>query len=77
MIAPAMLIIGFMTRPSALIIAVNLVCATLLVKTGVVWERTIVGAWALEDEAFYFFGALIIMFLGPGKYCLTRNSSLQ
>lgn len=76
-VAPVMLIIGLMTRPAAFIIAVNLVFATLLVKTGAVWDRTSVGAWALESEAFYFFAAFAIMLLGAGRYCLIRNSSLQ
>ncbi|MCX8956027.1 DoxX family protein [Erwinia psidii] len=76
-IAPAMLIIGLMTRPAAFVIAINLAFATLLVKTGAVWHRSAVGAWGLEDEAFYFFGALAIMLLGAGRYSLIRNSSLQ
>ncbi|MBD8161664.1 DoxX family protein [Erwinia persicina] len=76
-LAPAMIIIGLMTRPAAFIIAVNLVVATLLVKTGAVWDRTGVGAWALEGEALYFFGALAVMFLGAGRFTLVSNSSLQ
>lgn len=76
-IAPLMIIIGLLTRPAAFIIAVNLVVATLLVKTGAFWDRTNVGAWALEGEALYLFGALAIMFSGAGKYALIRNPRLQ
>lgn len=76
-VAPIMIIIGLMTRPAAFVIAVNLVVATLLVKTGAIWDRTNVGAWALEGEALYLFGALAIMFLGAGKYALIKNSRLQ
>ncbi|QKJ87210.1 DoxX family protein [Paramixta manurensis] len=76
-VAPAMIIIGLLTRPAAFIIAVNLAVATLLVKTGAIWSRTDVGAWALETEALYFFGGLVIMFLGAGKYTLIRNPRLQ
>ncbi|NQS84931.1 DoxX family protein [Pantoea allii] len=76
-VAPLMLIVGFMTRPAAFIIAVNIVVATLLVKTGAVWHRTDVGAWALETEALFLLGAFIIMLLGPGKYTLIRDSRLQ
>lgn len=76
-IAPLMVIIGLMTRPAAFAIAVNLVVATLLVKTGAFWGRTNVGAWALEGEAFYLFGALAIMFLGAGRFALIRNPRLQ
>lgn len=76
-IAPLMVIIGLLTRPAAFVIAVNLAVATLLVKTGAFWGRTNVGAWALEGEALYLFGALAIMFLGAGKYALIRNPRLQ
>jgi len=76
-VAPVMVIIGLMTRPAAFIIAVNMVVATLLVKTGAFWSRTDVGAWALETEALFFFGSVIIMLLGAGKYTLIRNPRLQ
>ena len=76
-VAPVLLIIGLMTRPAAFVIAVNMVVATLLVKTGDFWSRTDVGAWALETEALYFFGAVVIMLLGAGKYTLIRDPRLQ
>lgn len=76
-VAPVMIIVGLLTRPAAFVIAVNLVVATLLVKTGKAWDRTSVGAWALEGEALYFFGALAVMFLGAGRFTLVKNSSLQ
>ncbi|MBN1085828.1 DoxX family protein [Erwinia aphidicola] len=76
-VAPVMIIVGLLTRPAAFVIAVNLVVATLLVKTGAVWDRTSVGAWALEGEALYFFGVLAVMFLGAGRFTLVKNSSLQ
>lgn len=76
-VAPLMIIIGLMTRPAAFVIAVNLAVATLLVKTGAVWDRTGVGAWALEGEALYFFGALAVMFLGAGRFTMISNSNLQ
>ncbi|MCU5775591.1 DoxX family protein [Erwiniaceae bacterium BAC15a-03b] len=76
-VAPVMVIIGLLTRPAAFVIAINLLVATLLVKTGAIWSRTDVGAWALETEALYFFGGVIIMLLGAGKYTLIRNPRLQ
>lgn len=76
-VAPIMVIIGLLTRPAAFVIAINLLVATLLVKTGAFWSRTEVGAWALETEALYFFGGVIIMLLGAGKYTLIRNPRLQ
>lgn len=76
-IAPLMLIVGLMTRPAAFIVAVNMVVATLLVKTGALWHRTGVGAWSLETEALFLLGALVIMLLGAGRFTLIRDSRLQ
>lgn len=76
-IAPVLVIIGLLTRPAAFVIAVNLVVATWLVKTGAIWDRTNVGAWALEGEAFYLLSALAILFLGAGRYALVSNPRWQ
>ncbi|OON41139.1 DoxX family membrane protein [Izhakiella australiensis] len=76
-VAPAMVIIGFLTRPAGFIIAVNLVVAVLLVGMGQWTHRTGVGAWALESEMFYFMGGILIMLLGAGKYTLIRDARLQ
>lgn len=76
-LAPALIVLGLLTRPAAFVIVVNMVVATLLVKTGAFWDLTPVGAWALESEALYLFGALAVMLLGPGRYTLVRDSRLQ
>lgn len=76
-VTPLMILIGFMTRPAALIYAVNLVVATLLVHTADFFTRTQVGAWKLETEALYFMGGIIIMLLGAGRYVLVSNPRLQ
>lgn len=75
-IAPVLIIVGLFTRPAAFVYAFNLVVATLLVGMGKFFALTEVGAWALESEALYFFGGVIIMFLGAGKYTLVSNKAL-
>jgi len=70
---PILVILGIFTRPAALIIAINLVVATLLVGTGNFFNITQVGAWALEIEAFYFLTSLVIMLLGSGRYSLVKE----
>ncbi len=72
-VAPLMIIFGFMTRLAGLIFAFNLLVATLLVGLGHFYKITDVGAWALETEALYFFGGLAIMLLGPGKYAFMKQ----
>ncbi|HEY1845244.1 MAG TPA: DoxX family protein [Buttiauxella sp.] len=76
-VAPVLIIVGLFTRPAAFIYAFNLLVATLLVGTGKFFTLTDVGAWGLESEALYFFGGLIVMFLGAGKYTLVPSKSLQ
>lgn len=72
-VAPVLIIIGWLTRPAAFIYAFNIVVATLLVGTDKFFTLTKVGAWGLESEALYFLGGLCIMFLGAGKYSLSGN----
>jgi len=73
-IAPIFIILGFLTRPAALIYAFNIVIATLLVGMERFLTVTKVGAWGLETEALFFFGALSIMLIGAGKYSITSDS---
>ena len=73
-LAPAMLILGVLTRVSALVIVVNMAMAVYLAHREhfmIVNEKS--GAWALEVQAFYFFTALAIVFLGGGRIALTRR----
>ncbi|SFC65251.1 DoxX family protein [Pragia fontium] len=68
--APILIILGIFTRPAALVVAINLLVATLLVGMGKFFTLTNVGAWGLESEAFFFLGAVITMMLGSGRYSM-------
>ncbi len=72
-IAPILIIIGYFTRPAAMIYAVNIIVATLLVGIGKFFTLTQVGAWGLEIEAIYTLAGFCIMFLGAGKYSLSNK----
>jgi putative oxidoreductase len=67
-LAPLLLIVGFWTRPAALVVAINMIVAVLLVHTGQLSEFTRTGGWALELQAFYFFTAVAIALLGAGRF---------
>ena len=73
-VAPLLIIVGFFTRPAALIYAFNILVATLLVGTAKFFTVTNVGAWGLETEALYFFGGVVIMLLGAGKYAVAKEA---
>ncbi|MBG6248649.1 MULTISPECIES: DoxX family protein [Symbiopectobacterium] len=72
-VAPILIILGVFTRISGLIAAFTLVVATLMVGIGNFFTLTKVGAWALEVEALYFFGGLIITLVGSGRYSVVSN----
>ncbi len=72
-LAPIMLILGFKTRLAAFFVLVDMFIATLLVHASQFNETNELGGWMLELNALYFLGALAIMFLGSGRYALTKG----
>ena len=67
-VAPILLIIGFYTRISALLLGGTIVIAVLTAHTADISTFTRSGAWGIELQAFYILGALAIFFLGGGRY---------
>lgn len=72
-VAPVLVIIGILTRPSALIICVQMIMAVYLAHAGDVAELNNHGGWAIELQALYFFGALALVFTGAGKFSVSRG----
>jgi putative oxidoreductase len=69
-LAPAMLVVGFFTRVAALIFAFDMGVAVFLVHQSLLTTINPGGAYALELQALYFFGALAVFFLGAGRYSI-------
>ncbi|MDQ8023744.1 MAG: DoxX family protein [Moraxellaceae bacterium] len=69
-LAPVLLIVGYWTRPAALIVAVNMVFAIALVHMNELFSLTRNGAWALELQGLFLFGALAVALLGAGRISL-------
>lgn len=72
-IAPLLLIAGFHTRISALVIAVNMVFAIALVHSADILSLGRNGGVALELQYLYLFAALAAALLGPGRYSLNEQ----
>ncbi len=72
-VAPLFIIIGLWTRVASLVVVFNMVMAIMLAAyhNTFVIQRT--GAWGLESEAFYLLTALVIFFIGAGKFSVTRG----
>ena len=69
-IAPSLLIIGVLTRASALVIVFNMALAVYLAHASQILSVTKTGGWALELQGLFMLGALTIALLGAGRYSL-------
>ncbi|MDB5829351.1 MAG: GntR family transcriptional regulator [Variovorax sp.] len=69
-IAPALIIIGFFTRPAAWVIAINMLFAFYLVHTGDLGALNKQGGWALELQGMFLGAAIALGFLGAGGFSL-------
>jgi putative oxidoreductase len=67
-LAPLLVVIGFLTRPAAIVIAINMIFAVYLVHTAQLLQLTKQGGWALELQGMYFTVAVAIALLGAGRY---------
>lgn len=69
-VAPALIILGVVTRPAALVLFFNMVIAVYLAHSHQFFQLTKTGGWFLELQAFFLLGALCIALLGAGKFSL-------
>ena len=73
-IVPVLLILGFLTRPAAAVIVFEMIVALYIVfgaKTFTLDPQT--GALKSELQFFYMLASLAIVFLGSGKFALSRG----
>ena len=73
-IVPILLIVGFLTRPAAAVIVFEMGMALFLVlgaKTFTLDRQT--GALASELQFLYMLASLAIVFLGSGKFALSKG----
>lgn|SRR5262249_28831779 len=75
-VGPALLILGLFTRLGAIMVAVNMVFAVYLVKLPAASELGKTGGWGIEGEALILFGALALVFLGSGRFALSRGRTV-
>ena len=69
-VAPALVILGVLTRPAALVVVFNMLIAIYLAHSHQLFQLTKTGGWFLELQVFFLFGALCVSLLGAGKFSL-------
>lgn len=72
-LAPILILIGFLTRFGGLVVALTMVAAVMLAHPDNLFDLGPGGAYALEINAFYFLGGLALLFMGAGRYSLSRG----
>lgn len=72
-VAPLFILLGFYTKPAALVEAWLMVMAVWLMHMGQITALSANGGYALELQAFYFFGSIAVFFLGAGRYSVSRG----
>lgn len=72
-VAPLLIVVGLFTRLAALIVAFHIAVAVYLAHREQLMTLDAHGGYALELQAFYFLGALAIVFLGSGRIGFTRR----
>jgi len=72
-IAPLLVLAGWYSRIGALVIAVTMIFAVGLVHGAELMALNRMGGWALELQGMYFFTALAIALLGPGRFSLNNK----
>jgi putative oxidoreductase len=69
--APILVILGFLSRAGGILIAINMIVATVLLvlnKEANLLALGPLGGYGLELEAFYLFSGLAVAFLGAGRF---------
>ena len=69
-VAPIMVILGLFARVGGVLIVINMIVAVALAGMGSLLALNNFGGYALEVEAFYLFGGLIVALQGAGAYGL-------
>lgn len=72
-VAPVLLIIGFLTRPAAAVLVFTMFTAIGLAHSGDILKLTEHGSWAIELPMLFVVGGIALVFLGAGKFSVSRG----
>lgn len=72
-VAPVFIILGILTRPSALLVSFTMIVAWLMIGVNKTFMLDPTGAWAIESLMYFFISSIALAFIGPGKYSVMKN----
>lgn len=75
-VAPLLMLVGWLTRISAAVFAFNMVVAIALGHPGEIFALGQFGGWAIELQMLYLLGAVSVVCLGPGRFALGKTRGL-
>ena len=76
LLAPLLVVLGFYTRPAALVQAFVMVMAIYLVHPQDLLAFSEHGGYSLELQMLYLFGSFAVFFFGAGRYSISRGNGL-
>lgn len=72
-VGPVLMLVGWNTRAGATLVAFNMIVAVWLAHGAQFFAANKAGGWSLELQALYFFGAVAVALLGPGRWSISRG----
>ncbi len=72
-IAPLLILLGYGTRAASIIFAGNCLVAALLVHLQDIFTLSEQGGWTVELLGLFFFGSVVLVFTGGGKYAVSNK----
>ena len=72
-VAPLMVIVGYKARLGALLMAINMLFATVLAHTGDLLSLSEHGGWSVELQMFFLLTAVAVVFLGSGRHAVKAD----
>ena len=72
-VAPIFVLLGFKTRLAALVIALNMLMSVLIGHRDIMFSINDFGGWMIETNMLYMMTAVVLIFLGAGKYSVSKG----
>jgi putative oxidoreductase len=72
--APLLMIIGYRTKLAAMVFSFTMLVAVLFAHSGDIFSLTEHGSWGIELQGLYFFGGIVLILTGAGKFAVSKKN---